>query len=419
MTRDRDLEVVERANAAAAGYAVLGELSYRVVLVVHSRPEVPPFIRMTTDDAPIKIAPMPPKDPVDEADEETFPASDAPTFSGARIGPPADRGGVRVLVAIAPESVTDERPFRAALARFAGRVTVTFAAGDDFARALPEADVVIAQGLSDGEVARASRLCWLSSVAAGLEGIATPALLARGVAVTNASGVHGPNIAEHVLAMMLMFTRGLPKLFRAQLARRWERNLTSRTDGPGELTGKTLLIVGLGRIGEAIAARARPFGVRLVALKHDPSTRHDAGVAVDELLPMDALDEALGRADHVCLTVPLTRATHHLIDARRIARLRAGAFIYNVSRGAVIDEAALVDALRAGKLAGAGLDVFEEEPLPETSPLWDLDNVILTPHVSGATPLYFERTATLFADNLDRFLSGRPLANRFDPARGY
>ena len=134
---------------------------------------------------------------------------------------------------------------------------------------------------------------------------------------------------------------------------------------------------------------------------------------------MDALDEALGRADHVCLTVPLTRETHHLIDARRLARLRAGAFLYNISRGAVIDEAALVDALRAGKLAGAGLDVFEEEPLPATSPLWDLDNVILTPHVAGVTPLYYERTAAMFADNLERFLAGQPLRNRFDPARGY
>jgi phosphoglycerate dehydrogenase-like enzyme len=159
--------------------------------------------------------------------------------------------------------------------------------------------------------------------------------------------------------------------------------------------------------------------VRVVALKHDPSTRHDDGVAIDELLPMDALDEALGRADHVCLTVPLTPETRHLMDARRLARLGAGAFLYNVSRGAVIDEAALVAALRAGKLGGAGLDVFEEEPLPETSPLWDLDNVILTPHVAGVTPLYYQRTAALFADNLDRFLAGRPLANRYDPARGY
>jgi len=333
---------------------------------------------------------------------------------------PGKDDGLSVLIHLAPESA-DAAHFRRALARFAGRVALTFAAEDgaDFARALPDAEVVVTGGLTDDEIARATRLRWLSSVAAGLDEIATPALLARGVVITNASGVHGPNIAEHVLAMILMFTRGLPALFRAQLARRWERNQTSRSEGPGELTGKTLLIVGLGRIGEAIAARARPFGVRVVAVKHDPSKRHDAGVAVDELLGMDALDEALGRADHVCVTVPLTPATHHLMDARRIARLRADAFLYNISRGAVIDEAALVDALRAGKLGGAGLDVFEEEPLPGTSPLWDLDNVILTPHVAGLTPLYYQRTAALFADNLDRFLSGRLLDNSFDPARGY
>ena len=362
---------------------------------------------------------MPGRDPIDEADEESFPASDPPEFTGVIAGVPAGRAP-RVLVDLPPAS-TDAEVFRAALARFEGRIAVTYAdaEGADFARALADADVVVAQGLSDAELARAQRLRWLSSVAAGLEEIVTPALFARGVAVTNASGVHGPNIAEHVLAMMLMFTRGLPRLYRAQLARRWERNLTSRSDGPGELTGKTLLIVGLGRIGEAIAARARPFGVRIVALKRDRATRHDAAVAVDELLSMDALDGALGRADHVCLTVPLTPETRHLMNAARLARLGTGAYVYNVSRGAVIDEAALVEALRAGRLAGAGLDVFEEEPLPASSPLWDLENVILTPHVSGATPLYYHRTAALFADNLDRFLAGQPLANRFDPTRGY
>ncbi|HTB56709.1 MAG TPA: D-2-hydroxyacid dehydrogenase [Polyangia bacterium] len=361
---------------------------------------------------------MPTKDPVDEADEQTFPASDAPTFSGAHAGPPADHGPLRVLVDVPPGS-TDEGYFRTALARFDGRIAVTYAHGDAFVRALPEAHVVVVGDLTDDQLAQAHQLRWLSSVAAGLDEVVTPAVLARGVAVTSASGVHGPNIAEHLMAMILMFTRGMPKLFRAQIRRRWERDSKSRSDGPGELTGKTLLIVGLGRIGEALAVRARPFGVRVVAVKHDLSRRHDAGVGVDELLPMGALDEALGRADHVCLTVPLTPATHHLMDARRLARMRPGAFLYNISRGAVIDEAALVEALRAGKLAGAGLDVFEEEPLPATSPLWELENVILTPHVAGTTPLYYQRTAALFADNLERFLAGRPLANQFDRARGY
>jgi D-2-hydroxyacid dehydrogenase (NADP+) len=361
---------------------------------------------------------VPPKDPVDEADEETFPASDPPPFSGAHAGAPPGHGRLSVLIDIAPGS-TDEGHFRTALARFEGRVVVTYAQGDAFARALPEAEVVVTGKLRDDALGRAGRLRWLSSVGAGMDGVATPAVLARGVAVTSASGVHGPNVAEHLMAMILMFTRGWPELFRAQLGRRWEHARKSRSDGPGELTGKTLLIVGLGRIGEALAARARPFGVRVVAVKHDPSRRYDAGVGVDAVLPLGALDEVLGRADHVCLTVPLTSATHHLMDARRLGRMRPSAFLYNVSRGAVIDEAALVEALRAGKLAGAGLDVFEKEPLPADSPLWDLENVILTPHVAGATPLYYERTAALFAENLERFLTARPLANQFDGGRGY
>jgi D-2-hydroxyacid dehydrogenase (NADP+) len=265
---------------------------------------------------------------------------------------------VQVLIALRPDSA-DAAAFRAALARFGDRIALAFAAGPELARALPDAEIVVAQGLSDDELVQAHRLRWLSSWAAGVERAARPSLLSRGIVLTNASGVHGPNIAEHLLAMILMFTRAMPRLHRAQLARRWERSLASRADGPGELTGKTLLIVGLGRIGEALAMRARPFGVRIVAVKHDPSTRHDAGVAVDELVGMDALDDVLGRADHVCLTVPLTRDTHHLIDARRLAVMRAGAYLYNISRGAVIHEAALVDALRSGRLAGAGLDVFE------------------------------------------------------------
>ena len=387
---------------------------------------------------------MPAKDPIDEADEESFPASDPPASTGTHAGPPLDHAPLRVLIDIPPGS-TDEGYFRTALAQFDGRIVVTYADGDAFARALAEAEVVVTGGLTDDQLAQAHQLRWLSSVAAGLDEIVTPAVLARGVAVTSASGVHGPNIAEHLLAMILMFTRGMPKLFRAQLARRWERDSRggrsglarppssrevrnpsqgsdddrSRSDGPGELTGKTLLVVGLGRIGEALAVRARPFGVHVVAVKHDPESRHDMGVGVDELLPVAALDEALGRADHVCLTVPLTPATHHLMDARRLGRMRPSAFLYNVSRGAVIDEAALVAALRAGKLAGAGLDVFEEEPLPAGSQLWDLENVILTPHVAGVTPLYYQRTAALFADNLERFLSDRPLANRFQRERGY
>ena len=325
---------------------------------------------------------------------------------------------LRIVVAH-PADHRDAEPFRKALARFGDRVELRFAAGKDLGPAVANADVLEGFSLSEEELAGAKDLKWISVWAAGVEHM-TEVAKERKILLTNASGVHGPNLAEHALAMMLMFTRQMPRLLRNQRSHTWERGSSGRADGAGELTGETLLIVGLGRIGEELAKRARSFEMKIIGIKRSPGHRHPGDAShVDEVLGLDALDGALPRADHVVIYLPQTAETTKLFDARRLGLMKRSAHLYNLGRGPIIDEAALVKVLEARTIAGAGLDVFEHEPLSADSPLWDLDNVILTPHTAGITPHYYERTAALFADNVERFLSGKPLENLFDPARGY
>jgi phosphoglycerate dehydrogenase-like enzyme len=323
----------------------------------------------------------------------------------------------KVLVVLDPNDPA-AAPLRASLATVAG-VDVRFAAGDEAIDAAVDVDAIVCDEAGDALLAAAPRLRWVAFWGAGLDDRYTRALQARrDVVVTNASGVHGPNIAEHVMGLILTFTRRLHEYARAQAARDY-RQPESYTSGVDELAGKTLGIIGLGRIGEAIAARARPFEVRVVAVKRDPSRRHDPSIAVDELWGMDGLDRLLGESDHVVVTLPLTAETRGVLGADRLGCMKPTAYLYNVGRGAVVDEDALVRALASGAIAGAGLDVFAREPLPRDSALWGMPNVLVTPHVSGLTPRYFERVARLVADNARRFVAAEPLVNVFDPDRGY
>lgn len=323
---------------------------------------------------------------------------------------------VRITVGLAPESV-DAETIRHALEPFATRVSLAFSS--DLGAEIEDAEVIVAQSLSDEQVTRARRLRWFASWAAGVDKSARPGLLERKILLTNASGVHGPNIAEHVMAMMLMFTRGMHLFVRSQLEHTWDRPPGDRSGRARELSGQTLAIVGLGHIGEALAERARPFGLHVIGLKRDPKSRHDERIAVDEVVGLDELDSVLARAHHVCVLVPLTRETHHLFDEARLSRMRPDAYLYNVARGPIVDETALAKVLAEGRIAGAGLDVFEEEPLPKESPLWGMKNVILTPHTAGFTPHYFSRFAPILTANLTRYLAGERLENLFDRSRGY
>ncbi|SMC22561.1 Phosphoglycerate dehydrogenase [Andreprevotia lacus DSM 23236] len=269
-------------------------------------------------------------------------------------------------------------------------------------------------GPIDALLEAAGELAWIHTVGAGVDRLLTPKLIASPLLVTNSSGVHGTNIAEHLLGLMLAFARQFPLLWRAQQQAQWTPPPLA---GTFELAGQTLVIVGLGAIGEALALRAHALGLRVLGVRRNGS--HALPVGVERVYRIEQLDDALAQADHVAVTLPLTPATHGLFDAARIAAIKPGAYFYNVGRGELADQAALLAALDRGALAGLGLDVTTPEPLPADSPLWRHPNVFITSHTSGGTPYYGQRLAELVAENLQRFRTGQTLLNLVDKHAGY
>ena len=230
-----------------------------------------------------------------------------------------------------------------------------------------------------------------------------------GVTVTNSRGIHGAPIAEYTLAAMVMLHADFPGFLRAQAGRQWQRRPVPT------LSGRTLGILGLGAIGGDIALRAAAFGMRVIGVSR--SGRTVAGCAAAHT--PDALHDVLAQCDFVAVTLPLTAGTRGLLDDRAFAAAKRGAFLVNTSRGGVVDEQAMIRALASGHLAGACVDVFETEPLPEASPLWSMPNVILTPHIAGMRDDYVERVLDIFEENLAAFEAGRAMRNVFDLERGY
>ena len=278
-------------------------------------------------------------------------------------------------------------------------------------RQAENADVIVGWNVPREAVQQAKHLRWIHSTAAGVDQLLHPEVVARDIIVTDSSGIHAEPITEHVLAVMLAFARRLPVATRNQMTHRWDR---ASAIGE-ELWGKTVGILGLGSIGREVAARCQAFGMRVIGTKRTPATVPH----VDQVLPPDGLDEVLRAADYLVIILPLTEQTRGLIGARELGLMQPTAYLINVARGAIVQEAALIAALRAGRLRGAGLDVFEREPLPQDSPLWEMEQVILTPHVSGAGPDYYDRALPLFCENLRRFLTGAPLLNVVDKRQGY
>lgn len=257
-------------------------------------------------------------------------------------------------------------------------------------------------------------LRWIQATSAGVGRLVERVgLLDSDVAVTTASGVHARPLAEFALLAMLMFGKRTLELLDEQRAHRWERHAGE------ELRGKTVCVVGLGKIGLEVGRLARAFDMRVVGTVRDLRGRTAEQLGVDRLEGPDGLDALLSVADVVVLTTPHTSQTHALLDARRLRRLKRGAVLVNIARGDVVDEEALVEALRSGRLRGAALDVFQQEPLPPESPLWDMPNVFVSPHSASTVAQENSRITELFCANLLRYLGGEPLLNLFDREQRY
>ncbi len=274
----------------------------------------------------------------------------------------------------------------------------------------------------------APRLRWVQGHFAGVDQFLEHPLL-HNVTLTTSSGIHAPAMAEYILMMVLAFAHRLPRMIEYQQRATWPQQRWALFV-PQELRDATIGIVGYGSIGRETARLAHAFGMRVLALKRHvarlvddgwrlPDIGDVAGEYVARFYAPDQLQAMLAECDYVAIAAPLTPETRGLLGAAEFRAMKHEAVIINVARGGVIDEAALIDALRNQVIGGAALDVFEQEPLPTDSPLWHLPNVILSPHVSGFTPHYDERAMTLFAENLRRYVAGEPLLNVVDMQRGY
>jgi len=278
---------------------------------------------------------------------------------------------------------------------------------------LAEAEVLFTLSLMPADLpALAPQLRWIQLTSAGADRLLDSGVLKSGITITTASGIHAAPVGEYAVGMMVMLAKGWPALFRAQTRREWAR-IT-----PQELEGKTVAVVGMGNVGQEIARLAKALNMRVLGVRRSGALESGDYVADEIVGPLELLS-VLSRSDFVVVCLPLTEETHHLIGELALRSMKPSAYLINVSRGAVVDEAALLRALTEGWIAGAGLDVFETEPLPEKSWLWQLNNVIITPHLAGETPAYNERAVDLFCENLRRYLVGGPLSNVVDPSRGY
>jgi phosphoglycerate dehydrogenase-like enzyme len=282
----------------------------------------------------------------------------------------------------------------------------TFAAGDPdtLEKRVGEADVLVISGLwHNGLIERAKKLRFIQSIGAGTDQFPREELVKRGIRLASARGVNYRAVSEHAMALILALARRLPEARDNQATRIWRGMIGDPSEREDELGGKTLLVVGLGQIGGRLAHLAKAFDMRVLGLRRNPATGRGAADAVHAMGEFKSL---LTEADFVALTCPLTEETEKLLDAEALGRMKPSAYLVNVSRGRVVDEVALVDALAARRIAGAGIDVTVEEPLPQNSPLWGMEHVLLTPHTAGETRRYEDNVIEILRDNLGRLWRG-------------
>jgi phosphoglycerate dehydrogenase-like enzyme len=274
---------------------------------------------------------------------------------------------------------------------------------------LSEAGVILSSRVPEADIDAAPELRWIHAISAGVDSTINQRMIDRGIVLTNSSGVHVPNIAEHIMALMLGFARAIPFHVRGQVQHRWTHEMGHQRIF--ELRDQTIVVVGYGDIGESLGGFAHAFGMHVIGVRRSKPARQEGFARV---VGLDELREVVPLADHVAICLPLTPATQGLFDRSLLSSMKQGAYIYNIGRGTIIDQDAMIDLLTSGHLGGAGLDVTTPEPLNPDSPLWDLENVVITGHTSGQTPRHWEKAGAMFEANLRRFIAGEPLFNVVD-----
>jgi D-2-hydroxyacid dehydrogenase (NADP+) len=281
---------------------------------------------------------------------------------------------------------------------------------------IPGIEILVCFSLDRDTFLSAEKLKWIHAAYVGIDNLLFPEILKSKVLLTSSRGIHGDTVSDHAMAMILAFAKGLVHSWTCKNQRKWcQVEVMSQRFEPQE---KLLGIVGFGTIGQSLARKAKAFGMQVMATKNRVK-RGEKIKYVDRLFPRDKFREFLCTADFVVLTVPLTKQTYHMIGAKELNCMKDTTILINVARGGVIDEKALIHALQEKKIAGAGLDVFEQEPLSPKSKLWDLENVIITPHIAGSRRDYFKKVGEIFRINLNRYLNRKPLLNLLDKKLGY
>jgi phosphoglycerate dehydrogenase-like enzyme len=280
-----------------------------------------------------------------------------------------------------------------------------------------DTDAFIGWSLRPEQFVAATKLRWIHSPAAAVHQLMFPELVQSNVVVTNSTGVHGPVVAEHAIAVLLALAKRLPQAMRYQANNTWSQDLLwKERPRPREVDGAVVAVIGMGGIGSEFTRRAKALGMRVLAVRENPSK---GPASADQVVSPAEIDEVLPQADYVLLCTPVTPGTNRLMNEARLKKMKSDAYLINVGRGPLVEETALLEALRSRRIAGAALDVFDEEPLPPDSPFWSLDNVLITPHTAAVTERLWERHYHLIVSNLVRFLAGEPLLNQVDKKRGY
>ncbi len=261
-------------------------------------------------------------------------------------------------------------------------------------------------------ILRAKNLRWVHLGYAGVDMILYPEIVNSDIIVTSSKGIHQFHMSEFLFGMILTLTRKFDKIYENQKQKRWDKQVAREFE---LLNGKTIGILGLGNIGRQIARVSKAFGMYVIGMKRTKTSVD----FVDEVVTKDEIQHLLENSDFIVVVLPLTDETYHLIGEREFNLMSKRPYFFNIGRGAVVDEMALINALREGKIRGAGLDVFEEEPLPQDSPLWEMENVLITPHIAGLFPNYWEEPTNIFIENFKRYIDGKQMLNVVDKIAGY